>query len=349
LAGPKNVLFGLAMLHLDHSLSQKSFTWNAPEDAHFLDQQHQEQQQQQLGSAIARGGSGSTGDIQNQIDGAQELLVKSPGLRPDSPNQDHSSPLSPVPDLPPTTTTAGVLYQPTLQHLNPHMALAEEKEAPLEIPQREEEEEDEAQSAVSPIQQQTNPLLSKPSGVGGGGEDPPSNQSTPLSELSPAPDDDVPDSMAPPTPTMSMAHVNGAGHDRGVAEDTQSLSAGAAAGNRNGTTGDADHHSHPHPSSSALSTSNGDNFFPSGVLSNLNPLTSPTRPSSSSYSQSQSPDGFLPLPGNPPSTISMTTASGPATNSQDPRAVAILELNVELFRYVCILSGPQLIDLTLRN
>ena len=331
------------MLHLDHSLSQKTFTWNTPEDAHFLDQQHQEQQQQQLGSAIARGGSGSTSAsaaIQNQIDGAQEILVKSPGLLPDSPNQDHSSPLSPVPDLPSTTAAAGVLYQPTLQHLNPHMALAEEKEAPLEVPQREEEEEDETQGAVSPIQQQTNPSLSKPGGVGGSGEDPPSRQSTPLSELSPASDDDIPDSMAPSTPTMPMAHVNGAGHDRGVGEDTQSLSAGAAAGNRNSATGDVsslDHHSHSHPSSSsAVSTSNGDNFFPPGLSSNLNPLSSPTRPSSSSFSQSQSqsPDSFLPLTGNAPSTISMTAASASTTSSQDPRAVAILELNVELFRYV---------------
>jgi len=105
-----------------------------------------------------------------------------------TPTDDHSSPLSPVPDNPPPEIST---HMPTLQHLNPHMALAEEKEAPLEIPQREEEEEDD--NALPPFHNRSS-----------------SRQSTPVSEVSPSPDDDNSDS----TPPALNGHDSSSGDTR---------------------------------------------------------------------------------------------------------------------------------------
>ena len=194
------------------------------------------------------------------------------------------------------------------------MALAEEKEAPLEIPQREEEEEDE--NAVSPIQQQLPPSSPDKHNI--------SRQSTPLSDLSPPPDDDVPESSASTTSNNNHynSSVNGAvgGHedarmmDRRSTEKTSmppTTAVTARSASRNGMNPSLD------PLASSLSLSvNGDaygalswgNMFPANTSSG-----SPTRPSSVAQSHHDPP---------------FSTPSG----SQDPRIVAMLELNVDLLR-----------------
>jgi len=250
---------------------------------------------------------------------------------------DRSSSLSPVPDTDTSTLP---------QHMNPHMALAEEKEAPLEIPQREEEEEEE--SATSPSATHQPP----PSTTTDKADATASRQSTPLSDLSPPPDDD------PQPPSSANINGNGAHHedrDADMPADTQSKSTDderSTVGTGNGgvdalggipreldqpqssssssmmmmaTNGKPSSHSHtPHDSFSltAPSTSPTQNHFsttsPSATLAN---------------STSSSLDGITP---GTPSTTAMNLKTPPAATSttQDPRVVSILELNVELFKYV---------------
>lgn len=239
-----------------------------------------------------------------------------------SPTDPHSSPLSPVPDLPPPATPSATPALPTLQHLNPHMALAEEKEAPLEIPQREEEEEDD--SAVSPtLQFQSS-----------------SRQSTPLSELSPPPDDDVPDtpnSSHPANPSLNgrPASHDGGGRDPRIVDrhpaEKSPMSATTATNNaltsanisRNGNNPSFD------PLVTSLSfTVNGDAYaaapppspWANMYLSNSS-ARSPTHPSFLAQSQHD---------------LLSSTPSG----SQDMRTAAVLELNVDLLRFVA--SFPPL-------
>jgi hypothetical protein len=239
-----------------------------------------------------------------------------------SPTDDHSSPLSPVPDQ--LATATGM---PTLQHLNPHMALAEEKEAPLEIPQREEEEEDE--SALSPIHQQHRPpgssdVLNTSS----------SRQSTPLSELSPPPDDDVSESTTPTTSNnnhLNNASVNGGREggggnarmmDRRSTESSMSATTATTTAaatrsiSRNGMNSSFDH-----SASSVPSSVNGDAYataLPSSSFTSTSLSGSPTH----SSSLSQSHHDLLPLT---------------PSSSQDPRTGAVLDLNVDLLR--CVASS----------
>ncbi len=309
------------MLHLD-SLPQKIINWNPPEDAHFLDQQSREQEHDILHS--------NHGTI-TSLD-PSDFITSIPSS-PDSANPVHSSPLSPLPD-PPTNSSAAFSqsHQPTLQHLNPHMALAEEKEAPLEILQREEEEEDD--SAVSPIQRLAQSASSSALSVNTDRPDS-SRLSTPLSELSPPPDDEVLD-------TISASNtVNGIGHEGGRdvrPDDCRSaLFSEKMVGGRNGFSVGASESSREHNSSvsSALARANGDNFMSAtlhtpSMLPNLS--TSPT------HSLSMPPHAFdtFSFGTSPSSSMNPVHPSATTTTSQDPRAVTLLELNVELLKCVSI-------------
>ena len=243
-----------------------------------------------------------------------------------SPTDPHSSPLSPVPDLPPPATPSATPALPTLQHLNPHMALAEEKEAPLEIPQREEEEEDD--SAVSPtLQFQSS-----------------SRQSTPLSELSPPSDDDVPDTPNTSHPANHAPNGRPVPHDIGgrdprindrrtaekppMSATTATHTALTPAGiPRNGSNLSFD------PLVSSLSlTVNGDTYAaapPPSPWANMYPSNSsahsPTHPSFLAQSQHD---------------LLSSTPSG----SQDMRTAAVLELNVDLLR-----SAPSFLLWDIKN
>jgi hypothetical protein len=308
------------MLHLD-SLSQKIINWNPPEDAHFLDQQSREQEHDILHS--------NHGTI-TSLD-PSDFITSIPSS-PDSANLIHS-PLSPLTD-PPTNSSAAFSqpHQPTLQHLNPHMALAEEKEAPLEILQREEEEEDD--SAVSPIQRLAQSASSPAPPINADRPDS-SRLSTPLSELSPPPDDEVLD-------TISVSNtVNGVGHEGGRdvrPDDCRSaLFSEKMVGGRNGFSVDASESSREHNSSvssALLARANGDNFMSTtlhtpSMLPNLS--TSPT------HFLSMPPQAFdTSLRTSPSSSMNPVHPSATTTSSQDPRAVSILELNVELLKCVSI-------------
>ena len=253
-----------------------------------------------------------------------------------TPTDDHSSPLSPVPDPPPpSATTTGM---PTLQHLNPHMALAEEKEAPLEILQREEEEEDD--SAVSSFHHHHHPP-----GSPGKLNTSISRQSTPLSELSPPPDDDVPESTPPATNSINHhnASVNGApgGHegpggdarmmDRRSAEkvSTTSKTATTTAATAGRTSRNGMNSSYDPLASSLPSSVNGDTYA--------------TAPPPSSWGSMFSSHISSGSPTNPSSlTQPHHPLSSSPTGSQDPRTAAMLELNVDLLR--CVALSPPVID-----
>lgn len=97
----------------------------------------------------------------------------------------HTAPSPPTP--PPATATSPTRVDDRSSPLSPvpptFNPLAQEKEAPIEIPQREEEEEDEGTVDPPPPQPQ---VRQEPNNADPG---PSSRQSTPLSELSPPPPD----------------------------------------------------------------------------------------------------------------------------------------------------------------
>jgi hypothetical protein len=209
------------------------------------------------------------------------------------------------------------------------MALAEEKEAPLEIPQREEEEEDE--NAVSPFHHQHPPGSPDKHNTSA------SRQSTPLSELSPPPDDDVPESTVPATSNNSHpnASVNG------------------AAGGHEGPDGDArmmDRRSTEKasmtPTTATTTAATAGRTSRNGMNSSFDPLASsfPSSVNGDTYATAppQSSWGSMPSShissGSPthPSSLAQQQLSSTPSGSQDPRTAAILELNVDLLRFVAL-------------
>ncbi|KAF9523458.1 hypothetical protein CPB83DRAFT_898777 [Crepidotus variabilis] len=293
------------MLHFE-SRSPQNLGWNPPEDGSFMHEQN----------PIASG----------------------------SPVQDHSSPLSPVPE--PVTTG------PTLQHLNPHMALAEEKEAPLEIPQREEEEEDE--SAAMDNSQQASSYSSAPQP--NADKQASSRSSTPLSEPPPDQDDDFLDTIPTSSSTngaqSSMSSSTMLEHGAsdldmslsmsGMLKDPSSSSSDGSGArgqsavdkpNGNGIVAGSDAASEPRHSDGILSSTsktmsgvnsshNSSEISLSGVSSNSSVSLSPTHHQAHHNSHDSS---FT--PGTAPHTMGST--------SQDPRALTVLELNADLFK-ICL-------------
>jgi hypothetical protein len=230
----------------------------------------------------------------------------SPTSRPDgnpkSPTrEERSSSLSPPPE--PTVTKSP----------DPRMALAEEKEAPLEVPQREEEEEEDPSLNLPEVEEEEELTQSQNAEVETNEKE--SRLSTPLSELSPPPDDD---------------------HDTEPATD--SLPA------------DVESSSSPQPHRTSSPPKSAVDNTRAGSSSSTRTLRSMSSRSPTSQPQSQSQVPPKPLPSQQqqqpliPSTSSKHTPSDdhvtPATIAptpallQDPKVVSILEVNVELLKFV---------------
>lgn len=211
-----------------------------------------------------------------------------PDGNPTSPTrEERSSSLSPLPE--PTTIAS------------PRMALTEEKEVPLEIPQRQEEEEEDVRVEV----QEEEELAQSQKAEEKAKE---SRQSTPLSELSPPPDElDEPDtesgfntqppdveSSSSPQPHTTLSSL------QSVVENTRSGSSNSTRTLRSMSSKSPTHNlqSQPQPPQHqrAVIPSTSSNHTPS------NDHVTPTTPT--------------------PALL------------QDPKVVAILEVNVELLKYV---------------
>jgi hypothetical protein len=177
-----------------------------------------------------------------------------------SPTRDRSSSLSPAPE------SGSPIASPPLP------AAAEEKEAPAVVPQREEEEEDEAQVT--------------------------SRQSTPLSELSPPPDqDDEPEHGKSSEATGSESVI-----EQGSAPKTD------------------------------VKTSDDDTFLASSPRPSTDAVTSESKPSHDSKSSSSTnymASSSRALSIESPATPSASTSP---TQKSDPKVVTILELNSELLK-----------------
>ena len=163
--------------------------------------------------------------------------------------------------------------------LSPVPPLAEEKEAEVEIIQREEEEEDEA----APAEQPSPPRVDKPEE---------SRQSTPLSELSPPPDQDEDEGVGPTEATENKAEV-----------ETPEKP--------------------PPPEVDQTATEQ----IPSPSTAQPEPATQPP--------PSTSPAASIDTPA--PMTPTIATATPSSNTIQDPKVVTILELNVELLKWVWLL------------
>lgn len=214
--------------------------------------------------------------------------------------EERSSSLSPPPE--PTTTTS------------PRMALAEEKEAPLEIPQREEEEEEDPSLDVQAEIEEEELTQSQKAEEEARAKE--SRQSTPLSELSPPPDE--PDETdTEPTSNIQLPDVESSSSPQ------------------------------PHTTSSLLKSA-ADNIR-SGSSNSTRTLRSMSSKSPTHNLQSQPQTQSQPPPpqqqhAGTPSTSSnhalandLITPTTINSTLQDPKVVSILEVNVELLKYVCSL------------
>lgn len=230
-----------------------------------------------------------------------------PDGNPTSPTRgERSSSLSPPPE--PIVATSP----------DPRMALAEEKEAPLEVPQREEEEEEDPSLNLPEVEEEEE--LTQSQNAEEETNEKESRQSTPLSELSPPPDE--PDD-----------------HDTELATDPQPA--------------DVESSSSPQPHSTSSPPKSAVDNTRSGSSSSTRTLRSMSSksPTLQSHPQSQLQVPPKPLPPQPqqqqaffPSTSSKHIPSDdhvtPSTITptpallQDPKVVSILELNVELLKCV---------------
>ena len=224
---------------------------------------------------------------------------------PSSPTrEERSSSLSPLPE--PTVATSP----------DPRMALAEEKEAPLEVPQREEEEEEDPSLNFPEVEEEEELTQSQNAEEETNGKE--SRQSTPLSELSPTPDDD---------------------HDTEPATDSHPA--------------DVESSSSPQPHRTSSPPKSAVNNTRAGSSSSTRTLRSMSSRSPTSQPQPQSHSQVPPKPLPPqqrqqqplisstsskhtPSDDHVTPANITPTPAllQDPKVVSILELNVELLKYV---------------
>jgi hypothetical protein len=196
------------------------------------------------------------------------------------------------------------------------MALAEEKEAPLEAPQREEEEEEDPSLNLPEVEEEEE--LTQSQNAEEETNEKESRLSTPLSELSPPPDetDD---------------------HDTELATDSQPADVESSSSPQ-------PHRTSSPPKSAADNTRSGS----SSSTRTLRSMSSKS-PTLQSHPQSQFPPKPPPHPRQQapiPSTSSKHTPSDdhvtPATITttpallQDPKVVSILEVNVELLK--CVFS-----------
>lgn len=198
------------------------------------------------------------------------------------------------------------------------MALAEEKEAPLEIPQREEEEEEDPSLNLPEVEEEEE--LTQSQNAEGETNEKESRQSTPLSELSPPPDED---------------------HDTEPATD--SLPADVE------TSSSPQPHTTSSPPKLAVDNTRAGSSSSTRTLRSMSSRSPTSQPQPQSQSQSQVPPKPLPPQQQQqqaliPSTSSKHTLSDdhvtPATITptpallQDPKVVSILEVNVELLKSV---------------
>ena len=221
--------------------------------------------------------------------------------------EERSSSLSPPPE--PTTATS------------PQMSLAEEKEAPLENLQREEEEEEDPSLNVRTEVEEDEELtqFQKAEEESKVKE---SRQSTPLSELSPPPDE--PDE-----------------HDTELTADTQPADVESSSSPLPGTSS---------PPKSAVDNTRSGSSNSTRTLRSMS-SKSPTHLQPQPPSQSQAHPKPLPQQQQQqlliPSTssnhtpsidhITPTTITTTPALLQDPKVVSILEVNVELLKYVLFL------------
>ena len=231
-----------------------------------------------------------------------------PDGNPTSPTrEERSSSLSPPPE-PPITTSP-----------DPRMALAEEKETPLEVPQREEEEEEDPSLNLPEVEEEEE--LTQSQNVEEETNEKESRQSTPLSELSPPPDDD---------------------HDTEHATDSQPA--------------DVESSSSPQPHRTSSPPKSAVDNTRSGSSSSTRTLRSMSSKSPTSQPQPQ-PQSLVPPKPLPPqqqqqqSLIPSTSSKHTPTDDhvtpetitptlalpQDPKVVSILEVNVELLKCVFFL------------
>jgi hypothetical protein len=228
-----------------------------------------------------------------------------PDGNPTSPTrEERSSSLSPPPE--PTVT----------KYPDPRMALAEEGKASLEILQREEEEEEDPCMNLPEIEEEEELTTQSRNALETNEKE--SRQSTPLSDLSPPPEDD---------------------HDTEPAADSQPV--------------DVESSSSPQPHRTSSPPKSAVDNTRAGSSSSTRTLRSMSSRSPTSQPQSQSQPQVPPKPLPPqqqqqqpliPSASSKHTPSDdlvtPATITptsallQDPKVVSILEVNVELLKCV---------------